>query len=263
VFVHHEGEEMEYPLRVIFFIAILIIFIVNLSKRSKAKKILREELKRSAERFEAKADFITYKVRPYPIQREYTYSLDDYGVVKSSKKGIKMRINYDEIDSVNLGSYFVGSFTANMERSYRLEIKSKKKGEIVIASVTTSMGDAEVKNQLIDFSQFLMALYNKLELRFEKIKFTQGTLYQIKQTFYVIFFVGCILFFLADFAYGRLSINRGILGILAIGAAVTAMAMPFILLKKPKVYHPENGEYPYDFGKIMAFKQEKLAQKNS
>jgi len=254
---------MDYPLRIIFFIAILIIFIINLSKKSKAKKILREELKRSAEIFEAKAEFITYKVRPFPFQREYTYSLDDYGVVKSSKKGVKMRIAYDEIDSVNMGSYIVGSFTANMERSYRLEIKSKKKGKIVIASVTTSMGDAEVKDQLIDFSHFVMVLYNKLEPRFKKIKFTQGTLYQINQTFYVIFFVACILFFMADAAYSRLSVNRGILGILAIGAAVTAMAMPFILLKKPKVYHPENGEYPYDFGKIMAFKQEKLVQKNS
>jgi len=242
---------MDYALRVIFFFAILIIFVVNLSKRSKAKKILREELKRSAETFEAKADFITYKVRPFPFQREYTYSLDDYGVVKSSKKGVKMRIGYDEIDSVNMGSYLVGTFTANMERSYRLEIKSKKKGKIVIASVTTSIGDAEVKDQLIDFSHFVMALYNKLEPRFEKIQFTQGTLYQIKQTFYIIFFVGCILFFIADAAYGRVSVNRGILGIFAIGAAVTALAVPFILLKKPKVYRPEKGEYPYDFGKIV------------
>ncbi len=242
---------MEYPLRVIFFIAILIIFIINLSKRSKAKKTLREELKQSGEAFKARADFITYKVRPFPFQREYTYSLDDYGVVKSSKKGIKMRIAYDEIDSVNMGSYFVGTFTANMERSYRLEIKSKKKGKIVIASVTTSMGEAEVKNQLTDFSHFVMVLYNKLEPRFEKIQFTQGTLYQIIQTFYIIFFVGCILFFISDAAYGRISVNRGILGIFAIGAAVTALAVPVLLLKKPKVYRPENGEYPYDFGKIV------------
>lgn len=239
---------MYYALRLIFLITIIIIIIINLSKKSKAKVLLKEELKGLSEKFEAKDKHITYTSRHFIFLKKYTYSLDDYGVTRISKKGINMRIGYDEIDSVNIAPYLIGPYW-NIERAYRCAIKSKKKRKIVFVS-TTAPAWAEIEVQTIDFCRFVMVLHKKLEPRFDKIRFTKGTSVQVKQTFYILFFAGLFLFFVAEAAARRFSVNRGILGILAIGGIATLLASPFLLMTKPKIYSPQKGEYPYDINKI-------------
>ncbi len=239
---------MEYALRLIFIITIIIILIINISKKSKARILMKKELKRLPEKFEAKNKKISYTSRHFIFLRNYTYSLDDYGVTRSSKQGINMRIGYDEIDSVNIAPYIFATYW-DIERAYRCAIKSKKKGRIVFVS-TTAPAWAEIKAQTIDFCRFVMVLHKKLEPRFDKIRFTKGTSVQVKQTFYILFFAGLFLFFVAEAASGKLGINRGILGILTIGAVATLLATPFLILTKPKIYSPQKGKYPYDINKI-------------
>ena len=118
---------MDYAFRLIFLIAIIIITIVSLSKKSKARAILKEELKSIPDKFEIKNKHIAYTSRHFIFLKEYTYELDDYGVTRISKKGINMRIGYDEIDSVNIAPYIIGPYW-NIEKAFRCAIKSKKKG---------------------------------------------------------------------------------------------------------------------------------------
>lgn len=241
---------MDYSLRLIFLIIIIIILIINLSKKSKARATLKEELKKLSEKFEVKEKHIAYTSRHFIFLKEYTYSLDDYGITRSSEKGINMRIGYDEIDSINIAPYLIGPYW-NIEKAFRCAIKSKKKGKIVFVS-TTAPAWAEVKAQTIDFCRFVMVLHKKLENRFDKIRFTKRTSVQVKQTFYLLYFCGLFLFFVAEAAARRFSVNRAILGILAIGAIATLLATPFLFMTRPKIYSPQKGEYPYDINKIAA-----------
>ena len=251
---------MEYALRVIFFVIIIIIFIRTFLKKSEEKKRIKEYLNQSTDIFEAKSEDMSYEVRPFIFQKKFIYTLDDDALIKRSKKKIKMQMTYDEIDSINIGSYLIGTYS-DFAKALRCEIKSKKKGKIAIASVTTP-AVAEFKDQIGDFSRFVMTLHKKLELRFNEVHFTRGTLYQINQTFYIIYVVALILFFMVEAIYRRLNMTRSILGILAIGAIIAGIAALIHLLKKSQVYHPENGEYPYDIDRIAALKTEKLTEKN-